>query len=263
MDSIFSGLYVEDEALSAFAANNARLAEPSPGGGAGREAAALRRDLAAIRRCREALGCRFEGAENIPAACEWLLDNWYLAQREGAAAFAALRRASGLRRSGAEPLLFRLCRSLLSAGQGELGAARCTAYLRGYQSVLPLRRCELLLFPAAMRAVILSAMAELCAVLPPAGDEAAAGRAMEALFSSLRFLAGTDETLLLRAADLSDEILCLDPDGTYPRMDDESRAAYLDRLAELARAQDVPEPQLARALIDEAERRGGHALRQI
>ena len=58
MDSFFTGLYIEDEKLEAYAANCARLLRPEGGGGAAPEAAALRRQIAAVRRCTEAVGRR-------------------------------------------------------------------------------------------------------------------------------------------------------------------------------------------------------------
>ena len=154
MEPVFSGLFIEDGKLASFAANTARLAETDGEGGGAAAAAALRRRFRHIRRCHEAVRRRYADADHAPAACEWLLDNWYLAQRETQAALFDLRRAARQRLAGGELLMLRLCRSLLTAGQGRIDGERCTLFLRGFQTVAPLRRRELLLFPAAMRAVI-------------------------------------------------------------------------------------------------------------
>ena len=256
MDQIFSGLTIKDEKLEAFAANCAKLLKVGGESGGSAEAAALRRHFSAVRRCTEAVRRRYAQAESLPAACEWLLDNRYLAERETRAALGDLRRAKRQRCCESGLLITALCRSLLKAGQGRLDAGRCAAFLRGFQSVTPLRRRELLLFPAAMRAAILEAMAAVCETLPFAADTAAQAEALEALFSSLRLLCGANMEELLRGADLCDAVFRADP--VYPLMDRESRAAYLDRLEALAREEDVEELTLARRLIEQARAEGRH-----
>ena len=258
MDQFFSGLYIEEEKLAAFAANSAKLLEAEGEGSATAAAGELRRHLDAVRRCRDAIASRYAEAESIPSACEWLLDNWYLAQREAAAAYADLRRARRQRRGRQGLLMLSVCRTLLSSGQGWLDAGRCTAFLRGFQTVTPLRRRELLLFPAAMRAAILEAMAAVCAALPFAADSTPQREAFEALFSSLRWLAGADTEELLRSVDLSDAAFCEDPGNVYARMDRESRRSYLERLETLARAEGAEEHLLARRLVRKAQEEGRH-----
>ena len=258
MDPIFSGLYMEEEKLAAFAANSARLTVPDGEGPAAGAANRLRRSLAAVRRCHDAVAARYAEAESVPPACEWLLDNWVSAQREAAAAYADLRRAGRQRRSGKEPLMLPLCRALLSSGQGWLDAGRCAEFLKGFQTVTPLRRRELLLFPAAMRAAVLEAMAVVCESLPFAAETTPHRDAFEALFSSLRWLSSADMEELLRGVDLSDKAFCEDPGGVYPRMDRESRQSYLERLELLARLEGAEEHLLARKLIKKAQEEGRH-----
>lgn len=258
MDQIFSGLYIETEKLAAFAANSAKLLNPDGEGGAAAAVAALRRHFAAVRRCHDAIYRRYADADAVPAACEWLLDNWYMVQREGQAALADLRHARWQRRSEQGLLAVCLCRSLLSSGQGWLDDSRCTEYLRGFQTVTALRRRELLLFPAAMRAAIVEAMAAVCDTLPYAADTTPQRDALEALFSSLRWLCGADMEELLRAVDLSDAALREDPDGIYLLMDRESRQSYLERLETIARAEGVEEHLLAQRLVQQAQAEGRH-----
>ena len=258
MDQIFSGLYIEEEKLAAFAANSARLLETEGEGSAAAAAAELRCHLAAVRRCRDAVAARYADADAVPSACEWLLDNWYLAQREAAAAIADLRAARRQRRGKEGLLMLSLCRTLLSSGRGWLDAGRCAAFLRGFQTVTPLRRRELLLFPAAMRAAILEAMAAVCDTLPYAADSAPQREAFEALFSSLRHLAGADMEALLRSVDLCDEAFREDPGNVYARMDRESRRSYLERLEMLARAEGTEEHLLACRLVQKAREEGRH-----
>ena len=258
MEQFFTGLYIEEEKLESFSANSARLMEPGAETDGSAAAALLRRHLAAVRRCHEAVRRRYEEAEELPAACEWLLDNWYLAQQEAQAALSDLRRAKRQRLGSEDLLICSLSRALLRAGQGQLDAGRCTAFLRGFQSVTPLRRRELLLFPAAARAAILASMAEVCGSLPYAPDTGPHREALEALFGSLRFLAGADMEELLRGVDLCDAAFSEDPGGVYMRMDRESRQLYLERLEVLARAEGTEEQVLARRLVNKARDEGRH-----
>ena len=258
MDQIFSGLSVDEDKLAAFAANCARLLPISGESGGAAAAAELKRHFAAVRRCHDAVYRRYADADSVPAVCEWLLDNWYMVQREGQAALADLRAVRRQRRSEQGLLTVCLCRSLLSSGQGWLDEGRCREFLRGFQTVTALRRRELLLFPAAMRAAMIEAMAAVCDTLPYAADTAPQRDALEALFSSLRWLCGADMEELLRGVDLCDAAFREDPDGVYLRMDRESRQSYLERLEAMARAEGVEEHLLARRLVQQAQAEGQH-----
>ena len=132
---------------------------------------------------------------------------------------------------------------------------RAEAFLRGFQTVCPLRRRELELFPACLRLALLERLAGLCAQLryPREGGELA--KDMEAVFSSLRLLSVTDPEPLLRRVDLTDRIFCQDPTGDYGRMDPQTRAAYLRRAAKLAEAEGLEEQEYARRLLERAEGR--------
>lgn len=257
MDQLFSALYIEDERLAAYASSAARLLRVTKERG-GASSAALRHAYGAVKSCREALTRRYGDAAHPPAACEWLLDNWYLVQREGRAALAALRDSHRQRQCADGALIQALCRSLLSAGQGRLTERRCLSYLRGFQSVTPLRRCELLLFGAAMRAALIEALARVCQTLPYAADTSEQAAAFETLFGSLRWLCGADEEAMLERVDLCDEALRGDPGGCYGAMDRESRRDYLRRLEQLAREQGIPEHLVARRLVRQAQEEGRH-----
>jgi hypothetical protein len=84
-------------------------------------------------------------------AARWLLDNWYLVEREAQSAAAAFRAAGRIRRSGDTPLVFSAAKALLSASRGSVDAERCAAFLRGFERKTVLTRRELSLFPAALR----------------------------------------------------------------------------------------------------------------
>ena len=255
---IRSGLYIEDERLEAYAASTAKLL-PAAGDCGGRESLRrLRRSMLLIRRTHEAVRRRYEDQTKVPAACEWLLDNWYMAQREYVCAAQALREARYLRRCREGVLIVELCRALLRAGQGRVTEERSRLFLGGFQTVTALRRSELSLFPAALRTAALEELAGICRQLQYAADVEQYTAALEALFGTLRLFSVLDTEKLLRSADLSHAILCADPSGDYPRMDGDSQRDYLRRLEKLARRQGLEEQVCARALIQEAKAEGRH-----
>ena len=89
MDSINLVPYIEDERLFDYAAACAKTLRPEELGDGREEARILKQSFQACERCHTLLQRRYAGAAHIPAACEWLLDNFYMLQRE----YPAVRRA--------------------------------------------------------------------------------------------------------------------------------------------------------------------------
>ena len=252
------GMYIGDERLAAFGAATARLLQPA-GESDGRAAAlALRQSLSRIDRSYEAVRRRFARQSAVPAACEWLLDNRYLARREGLAAWGELRAARHLRGGGEGPLILSLARALVEAGQGRVTEARCRLFLEGFQSVTVLRRAELALFPQALRAAVITELAAICRELCTAADTAPLTAPLEALFGTLRLFSTLDLDALLQEADRVESLLAADPGGVFPRMDRETRQDYLRRIERLARREGVEETAFAARLLERAAAEGRH-----
>ena len=258
MDSIQADWFIEDEKLYACAVSTARLLRPL-GECSGRKGLApLRRSVESIRRTHEAVRRRYGSRSRVPAACEWLLDNWYLARRESLAAARELEQARRLRRCREGLLITELCRALLKAGAGAVTEERCRLFLAGFQSVTVLRRSELSLFPAALRAAALQELAAVCRKLQYAADMEDYVKPLEALFSTLRLLAVLDPEALLDGADVTGAVLAEDPSGEYLRMDGATRRDYLRRVEVLARRAGLEEHVYARRLIRRAREQGVH-----
>ena len=258
MDSILNAPYVELEKLPSCAAAAARLLPPRGSCRARSALPALKRSGREIRRCVELLRQRSREAAQIPPAWEWLLDNAYMARREELSAAGDLLRAGRLRQSEDGPLIVALARGLLLTGQGEVTEERARLYLEGFQTVIPLRRAELQLFPAALRLAVLEELAILCRELRRSSQPERFPRALEALFGTLRLFSALDTEPLLTGADLTDAILRADPSGDYPRMDAPSRQDYLRRVETLARREGVEEQVCARRLIEAARQEDVH-----
>ena len=252
------GMFIDEEKLESFGASTARLLKPE-GCARGTEAAReLRQNLRCIERSTDAIRRRFEGQSAVPPACEWLLDNRYLARREALCALDELRRARRLRLCSEGVLLLALCRALAEAGEGYISEKRCRLFLRGFQSVTVLTHEELSLFPLALRAAVIDRIAQVCRELRRAADTSPYTAALEALFSSLRLFSALDFEPLLREADRCQAILAADPGGVFPNMDPETRRSYLLQIAQLARRAGAEEHVFAASLLEKARAEGQH-----
>ena len=205
----------------------------------------MRRALKEIEAARRRLA-EERGQEARPAA-EWLLDNAYLAQREGKDACRALSRCPRrLRRDGAELFIGVLARTL--AETGTVGTAELDAFLGGVQRGAPLSELELAHFIPALKGALILRLARLCRSLP-GRDEALAGE-LERLFTTLRTLGGADLAPVLERHSQAEQALRQDPAGAYAAMDDATRARYRDRLCALARKTGRSEAETARRLLE-------------
>ena len=252
------GMFIEDERLAAFGASTARLLQPN-GETNGRTAAlALRQSMARIERSHEAVRRRYAGQSAVPAACEWLLDNRYLARREALSALAELRRARHLRACGEGAMILSLARALTEAGAGRVNEERCRLFLEGFQSVTVLRRSEIALFPQALRAAVIEKLDSVCRKLCTAADTAALAAPLEALFGTLRLFSTLDLDTLLQEADRVQALLAADPGGLFARMDRQTREDYLRRIEQLARREGTEELDFAARLLERASAEGRH-----
>ena len=258
MDSMKLVPYIENAGLSDYAASCARsMSECRPGRGRA-DAARLKEQHARIERCHRILHGRYGKAARIPAACEWILDNRYMIQREYPDAMEQLNSAREQRTCRGSLLVLSLCRALLQSGQGSLSAERCEIFLEGFQTVTVLQQNELGLIPTALRCVVIEALSRCAEKLGRSTENDASAGEFAALFSSLRLLSTLDMEGILDRANVSGAILAQDPSGHYSRMDRQSRGEYLERLRLLAKKQGIEEQELARRLIDKATEEKRH-----
>ncbi len=225
-----------------------------------RDGARLETALRTLRRAH----ARQSDADETGAA-EWLLDNWYLAEREGRAALGDFQSAHRLRTAAAaaapetqtqtSTVLSACCMGLVRAcGADGLSLAAMEAYLEGFQRALPLVRAELELLIPGLKAAVIRRLAEYYSGTPDDGGETAG-----ALFSALRLLGTMDFSALLERVDCVEQIFSRDPAGVYPKMDERTRAHYRRTVTKLARKLRRNEIELAQALLDRAAGAEGEA----
>lgn len=240
------GIYIETEQLASYGENAAR-AFRAAGFSSGKAAAkSIQEDLKQLKKAHTALAAKAETGP-VNQTEEWLLDNWYLAVREGQEAFQAFHYAKRLCCAGGTLRISHLGTTLLRAGEGGIDEERCRLFLEGYQRVSPLSRGELGLFIPALIAEAVHALAQLYRSGEYNG--AYAGR----LFSTLRLLATLDFSPLLEQADLVEQTLSADPAGVYPHMADATRDAYRREVAKLAERHKMDEYRVAKRVLKLSE----------
>ncbi len=194
-------------------------------------------------------------------AVEWLLDNWYIAQREGLESARCLKKARRQRfsrqESAAVAYVYTLSCALLEEGTA-LGIADITQFLEGVQAEQPLSEDELAAFFPALRGAIVIRLAEHSRRLGDREDSALL-RQMEDTFTLLRTLSAPNLFLVLEGCSLPERIFSEDPAGAYCDMDDESRRRYRRRVCFLARKHGMTEEAAARRVLELAQNSTGDA----
>ncbi len=214
-------------------------------------AGALRRALKRIEKTRLKLSAR--EWERLPVAVEWLLDNAYLAQREGKTAEQELKRGKRLTWTGKETRLEALTAALAQAAP-KAGVEELAAYLAGVQETRPLTEEELSLFVPALRGALCLRLAEYCGALEEQSEAPGLAEAMEGIFTGLRTLSTANLGPLLETSSPVEQTLLRDPAGLYGQMDEATRSRYRRQVCLLARKHNMTEVEAAHKALTLAER---------
>ncbi len=251
-------MYIDDDKLYDYAANTAKLISSLREDGCIGAAGTIKRAYHGVRKCHDEISRRYASVASPPKSCDWIMDNFYMVQREYASVLPSVLRASYVR-SCAEGLLpLYMCRTLLLCSGGAVSEKRLSSFLTGFQSVLVLRRSELELIPAMLPAAIIINLSEILGEMRSSAEPDSYADSLEALFSTLRLFSVIDTAKLISKADVPDRILRSDPTGEYGKMDSGTRQAYLRRLQQLARKERLDEHIYASRLIEKAREQNVH-----
>ena len=254
-----NGVYIEASKLSAYGESTARLLAPDSTESSAKISADVRRALRGILSSHDALKLKWQDQVGAPGAVHWLLDNHYLARREGLSAAQALSDGTPLRFSKGECVLLSLCTAFLRSGECELSIQRLEAFLQGFQKLIILSRAELSLLITALRAALVLELDRACKALSGSKPTDGIERTFSHIFSSLRFLGTADLTSLLENADYIEQTLRRDPSGVYPLMDEETRGHYRRRVEDIAKRRGVSEFRVAKRILALSEAGSGKA----
>ncbi|MBQ1351219.1 MAG: hypothetical protein IIY71_00660 [Oscillospiraceae bacterium] len=209
-------------------------------------------------------------------ALEWLLDNWYLAQKEGVSALHGMRRAGKLRqtvqREERQPLLCALADAWLDSGPA-VSEESLAEFLQTVQGTLPLSQRELAQFLQVARLCLLSRLRRRSEQLwtmcraqrgretgqPEQKQQAhLLEQEMEKIFTNFRILSVTDFSKAMEQASLVEQTLGKDPEGVYSQMDEASRFWYRQAVCRLARQNRVSEQAMAEKVLSLARQENTH-----
>ena len=257
MNAEYHGRSIDDAQLESWAQQRARALRPDRFGSGRREAALLRRTLRELARLHKALSLKWEGIPAMPPAVRWLLDNDYLARREGMEAVRALGASRELRCAGERTVLLQLWEGLLEAGPLRLTEQRMARYLTGFQRALSLEWAELGQLGAGLRCTLLLRLPRLYRAALADAQPPELAREAEWCITALRKSADTDFAALAEAVDPVEAALREDPAGVYARMTETARADYRRQLARLARRHGLPETLAAKRVLSLARSGSG------
>ena len=154
---------IDEAGLPQYGENIARNLSPDGYVPARSLAGALLKNLRFLRRKHAAFEVKYAGGEPALSHAEWLLDNFYLAQRAGLSAAQDLKNCKKIPALKGEALVFTLCRALLRSGGGSLSPDRITLFLSGFQQVYVLSRRELSCLVPGLKAACVWELADLYA----------------------------------------------------------------------------------------------------
>jgi len=182
-------------------------------------------------------------------AAQWLLDNAWLARREGIQALSDLRQGKHLRRAGETLYVARLAR------QASEVCSRCTpdelsTFLSGVQETEPLTEGELSLFIPALKGAFCLQLSLLCRSLVADTEPDELASAFERVFTCLRTLSSANLGPVLEEASAVERILRQDPANLYAKMDESTKGCYRQRVCELARKRRLSERETALRALD-------------
>jgi cyclic beta-1,2-glucan synthetase len=229
-----------------------------------------KKHLHRIQRIRQQL----EGAEGGPCqgALEWLLDNWYLAQKEGAFALHEMKRAGKLRETvekegRRQPLLCAIADAWLDSSE-TLSPESLVEFLKTVQETLPLSEQELSLFLPVVRLRLLARLSQWCQrlwAMCPSKENRSENesileleRGMKRSFTGLRALSVTDFSKAMEQVSLVEQILRQDPENVYAQMDEASRFWYRRAVCRLAKQNGMSQQTLAEKVLELARREKTH-----
>ncbi|MBR2667511.1 MAG: hypothetical protein IKD96_05080 [Oscillospiraceae bacterium] len=209
--------------------------------------------LRRIRTCCRLTADRAARGETVPPAAEWLLDNWYLAQREAKESLLALKGAGPVAWVQAEerpvPRAYLLAAGLVRGGENAVCQERILLFLRAVQEAEPLTERELWLFLPLLRLALTEAIAGLCGPLSAGETGAELDRRMADAFTALRLLSTMDLGQELERVSCLENLFRRDPAGIYPRMAEETRSRYRHETARLAERRRISEREAGERIL--------------
>ncbi|NLA86297.1 MAG: hypothetical protein GX847_03230, partial [Clostridiales bacterium] len=206
-----------------------------------------------------------EAHVTIPQEIEWLLDNWYIAEREGKCAISDIRtspRLKSVTNRKKRLVVSEAALALVRSGTGAVTSERVETFLDAFQDVVCFSEAELAFFIPALRLELIACLADACQklrfVISDGVVEDGLATYFGRLFSSLRFLSGFDASKILESVNRVERTLRRDPAGIYAEMDEQTRYSYRREIARLAEQSGESEHQTASKILTLSQKYNRH-----
>ncbi|HUN83942.1 MAG TPA: glucoamylase family protein [Terracidiphilus sp.] len=158
-----------------------------------------------------------------------------------------------------EPRVATVAASFLRAVDGVFSIEAFSAFIQALQENEPLELEELWSTAAFLNFVLMELLLDRAWALLRS-PEPVYDPAISPLLTSLVAISDSDWTSIIEPLIVFDAVLRLDPAGTYPAMDLESRNQYRKRVAYVARHSDYSEAKVAQAALDLALEGASHPV---
>ncbi|MCL2402179.1 MAG: hypothetical protein FWC90_06000, partial [Oscillospiraceae bacterium] len=267
MKNPHDGAYIDDQNLAQFSREIALEMADCGSVSTAHTVKAAKKTLDFIDAARRQCAKYVKEHTAIPQDIEWLLDNWYIAEREGKGAVADIKKCHSLPGVSKKQLrVSAAAQAFVMSGKCEVTGERLDAFLNAFQDNTHLSEDELCAFIPALRLALINALSDECHYLTDFINNNAPtdspARLFETIFTSLRFLSGFDSLALLERVNRVERALSQDPAGQYRLMDDDTRHAYRREISRLARLHGMDEESAAKRAVELSEP-DGHVGRYI
>ncbi|NMA25300.1 MAG: hypothetical protein GX936_06500, partial [Clostridiales bacterium] len=202
---------------------------------------------------------------SIPQEVEWLLDNWYIAEREGKCAISDLKTSHRLKsvlNKRRRLIISEASLALIQSGAGTVTSERIKVFLDAFQDIICLSEAELAFFIPALRLELIACLANACQklryVISDGIVEDGLASYFGRLFTSLRFLSGFDASNILESVNRVERTLRRDPAGIYTGMDEQTRYSYRREISRLADQTGDSEHQMAIKILTLSQKNNRH-----
>lgn len=193
---------------------------------------------------------------SIPQEIEWLLDNWYIAEREGKCAISDIKASPQLpcvANTNKKLVISKAAGALIDSGLGSVTSERIEVFLNAFQDTVCLSEAELSAFIPVLRLELIAYLADACRklsfVISKDAVEDGLAQLLSRLFTALRFLSGFDASKILESVNRVERTLRCDPAGVYADMDEQTRFLYRREIARLAEVQNESEHSIAKKIL--------------
>ena len=196
----------------------------------------LVKDLRAVRTIyKDMLTAKQKNSSNA----EWLSDNYYILEKEGRTLVKELGKHLFLPCKDHEYIIYADLQEILRQNDNIVTQELLDEFITNRQKERYYQSCELYSLPQMLKVCLLHNSVECLTTNKKLGN----------IIKSLRGLGSIDFDSLNQKHLAIEKVLCSDPAGVYPHMDEQSRAMYIESISKTAQREGLDELTLATDIL--------------